>query len=263
MLLIGLGGGLAGGLLGLGGSVIMIPCMTLLFGPRQHLHQAAAMIVNIFVSTPAVFQHLRARAVMSRVVKEMLPAAVISVILGVLLSELPIFRGDGKVYLTGVFGLFLIVVTVGELRRLLGKSVAKRRNEGGEATAPVSRRAWIVGVPTGLIGGLLGVGGGIVAVPLQQRLVGLPLRNSIANSATMMVALSLVGAGFKNYALVTEHGYHLVHSCRLALMLIPGAVLGSLIGSRLTHVLPVRFVRGAFVIFLLMAAGRMLLYAIR
>lgn len=261
MFLVGLGGGLAGGLLGIGGSIVMIPMMTLLFGPRQHLHQAAAMIVNFFVGAPAAWQHLRAQAIMGDVVRPMASAAAICVILGVLASELPIFAGERSVYLTGVFGLFLLYVATDDARKMFRVKSAEPTPETCGAR-PARRGAWIVGIPAGFLGGLLGVGGGFIAVPLQQRLLGLPLRNAIANSAATIVVLSAIGASSKNYALATEHGHQLWDSLQLALMLIPGAVLGSLIGSRLTHVLPVRIVHGVFTVFLLAAAGRMILYAI-
>ena len=51
LLLIGLFTGVMGGMVGLGGSVIAIPAMALLFQGRpfasQHLFQAAAMAVNV------------------------------------------------------------------------------------------------------------------------------------------------------------------------------------------------------------------------
>ena len=236
MFMIGLGGGMAGGLLGIGGSIVMIPLMTLLFGPRQHLHQAAAMIVNFFVGAPAALTHLRAGAVMGPVVRQMVPSAVVCVIAGVLLSELSVFAGERSVYLTGLFGLFLLVVALDDLRKSLSKAPADPAANGEGASNP-RRGAWVVGVPAGLFGGLLGVGGGFIAVPLQRRLLGLPIRNAIANSSATIVALSAIGASFKNYALVSEHGHQLWDSARLALMLIPGAVIGSSIGSRLTHIL--------------------------
>ena len=46
-----------------------------------------------------------------------------------------------------------------------------------------------------------GVGGGVVAVPLQRRFLGVGLRSAIANSATLIVLLSVVGATAKNLAL--------------------------------------------------------------
>ncbi|MCP4593922.1 MAG: sulfite exporter TauE/SafE family protein [bacterium] len=262
MLLIGLGGGLAGGLLGIGGSIVMIPLMTLLFGPRQHLHQAVAMIVNFFVGAPAVFQHLRVRAVMPEVIKQMIPAAAVCVIVGVLVSELSIFTGERRIYLTGVFGLFLLGVAGADLRKSIFAGRNGRSSPSPQDALPVTRRAWMVGVPAGFLGGLLGVGGGFIAVPLQQRLLNLPLRNAIANSAATIVVLSAIGASFKNTALVVEHGVALWESVRLALMLIPGAILGSLIGARLTHVLPVRIVHAVFLVFLTLAAVRMLTYAL-
>ena len=62
LMAIGLCAGLLGGLLGIGGSVVMIPAMSVIFGPAQHLYQGAAMIVNFFVVIPAVIQHRRAGA---------------------------------------------------------------------------------------------------------------------------------------------------------------------------------------------------------
>ena len=262
MLLIGLGAGLAGGLLGIGGSLVMIPLLTLLWGPQQHLYQACAMIVNFFVGVPAVYQHARARAIMGDVVRQMIPSATICMILGVLASELPVFRGGGSKYLTGIFGLFLLALALDDIRKLVRAKHRVSVPNPPNAPPPAVRSAWVVGVPAGFLGGLLGVGGGFMAVPLQQRLLGLSLRTSIANSASVIVASSVVGAGFKNYALVTEHGLPLWDSVRLALLLIPGAIIGSLRGSKLTHVLPVKWVHGVFTVFLLVAAGRMILYAL-
>jgi uncharacterized membrane protein YfcA len=42
------------------------------------------------------------------------------------------------------------------------------------------------------------------------------------------------------------------------LILIPTAVAGSLVGGRLTHAVPVRFVKGAFVTLLLISSLRMI-----
>ena len=60
------------------------------------------------------------------------------------------------------------------------------------------------GIPMGFVGGLLGVGGGLLAVPLQNRVFHVPLRNSIANSAATIIALSAIGAFTKNVALTTR-----------------------------------------------------------
>ena len=85
--LIGLLAGACGGLLGIGGGIVMIPAMTEVFGPDQHLYQAAAMIVNFFVVVPAVYQHVRAGAVDRSAVRRLIPLGPVAVVAGVALSE--------------------------------------------------------------------------------------------------------------------------------------------------------------------------------
>ena len=92
--MIGLLCGLTGGLLGIGGSIVMIPAVTELLGPDQHLYQAAAMILTFFVATPAVLQHARAGAIQAATVRRIIPPALVAVVAGVALSELPLFAGE-------------------------------------------------------------------------------------------------------------------------------------------------------------------------
>ena len=92
-------------------------------------------------------------------------------------------------------------------------------------------------------------------MPLQRRLLSIPLRVAIANSATVIIPTSLIGSAVKNYAYMTENNY----SCEpmlLAAVLIPTAIIGSLIGSRLTHKLPLKVVKAAFCVLLAVAAIR-------
>ena len=60
LIIIGLFAGLLGGMLGVGGSIVILPALTEVLGPNQHTYQAAAMVVNFFVVMPAVWQHRRA-----------------------------------------------------------------------------------------------------------------------------------------------------------------------------------------------------------
>jgi uncharacterized membrane protein YfcA len=258
LVLIGLFAGLIGGLLGIGGSVVMIPAMTEFLGPDQHLYQAAAMIVNFFVVVPAVIQHVRARAIAWATVARLLPIGAMAVIGGVAISELRFFAGSGEAYLRGLFGSFLLLISLFELARLFRPELGVSDEES------VCKPGWgfaaAIAVPTGLVAGLLGIGGGILAVPLQRRLLAVPIRQAIANSAALIIATSLIGATCKNYAYVLEHEGTL-RSLGLAAVLIPTAAAGSWIGSRLTHTLPRRTVRTAFLIVLLVAAVRLIYHA--
>lgn len=254
---VGLFAGGVGGLIGVGGSIVMIPALTELFGERQHLYQASAMIVNFFVAAPALVQHGRAGAIMGSVVRRMAPVAVGAVGIGVALSELSVFRGGGQAWLMMLFGFLVLVAAARSAARMF-----QSRSRAADVNAPKAS-AWAIalgaGAPTGLVGGLLGVGGGVVCVPIQNRLFGVPLRSAIANSAATIVALSVVGAVAKNIVITQVSGWQaLITSLTLAGVLIPTAMLGSWTTSRLTHVLPVATVRTALVIFLTVAGARMI-----
>ena len=262
LLLLGFFAGIFGGMLGVGGSIIMIPAMTEVLGPNQHLYQAAAMIVNFFVVVPAVYQHRRAKAIESQTVFRIVPLAIVGVVVGVGISELPLFAGEGEAYLRGLFGLFLLSVAVYDLHRLFRRSAPAGNVANPAGLQPGRKRpsgwalAAVVAVPTGLVAGLLGVGGGIMAVPLQRRFLHIPIRTAVANSAAIIIATSVIGATAKNWAFAADNDGS-VAPFILAAVLIPTAIIGSLVGSRLTHRLPLRFVKAAFFVLLLVAALRL------
>lgn len=283
--IVGLFVGLAGGLFGIGGGIVLIPALNELFGPDQHRYQAAALIVNFFVAVPAVYQHVRVGAIAWPTVIRLLPLVIIGVLIGVALSELAIFSGDGEAWLRLIFAAFLLLATGAEgLRLVPGKPpasvilhnsptfpagdeqgrIASGEDPPGTSTSPqplTAARIVAIAGPTGLIAGLLGVGGGVVAVPLQRRLLQIPIRRAIANSAAMIIGTSFLGAITKNIAYIAEHQGS-TDALALALMVAPAAVIGSLIGSHSAHRLPVRWLKILFIALLLFAAARMAVGAV-
>ncbi len=260
LILIGLITGVVGALLGLGGSIILIPALNQVFGAHQHLHQACAMILNFVVVTAAVYGHRKAGVLRYDILKSTIPAAVCGVIVGVELSEMRVFEGEQQRFLTVLFGLFLLCAAGFNLKRVIRPSAAG----GDEAPSAAAVSSWkailFVGAPTGLLSGLLGVGGGIIAVPAQQMFLRVGLRQAIGNSAATICGLSLVGALTKNYHWLASHGEDPLAPLMIALFVIPGAVIGGLIGSRLTHVLPARWVGGSLVVVLVIAGVRQVSY---
>jgi uncharacterized protein len=256
---IGLFAGAVGGMLGIGGSVVMIPAMSIVLGPNQHLYQAAAMIVNVFVALPATVQHWRAGVVRWDVSKRMLPIAIVMILIGVAASNLL----DGE-RLRQIFAVFLIYV--------VGFNIARILQKREEPAIGEQRTGWLatgsIGSIMGFLAGLLGIGGGALAVPLLQRIANLPLRQCIATSSAVMCITAVIGAAARN-ATIHQHvdeqavenaGRMLTigDSLLLAGIIIPTAFLGGVIGAGLTHRLPLNVVRGAFVLLMSWAALRML-----
>ncbi len=251
---IGLLAGVLGGLLGIGGSILIIPGLILVMsasgeyhGSQQHLIQAAAMICNVFIAAPAAVAHWRNRAIMPHVIAWLAPSALTGIVLGVMLSNSSTFARQNGAYLAMLLAAFLLYVAGYNAWRLVDKSNLALDFDS-DAKLP-SFRILAVGLPMGLLAGLLGIGGGAICVPLQQMVLRIPLRQAIANSAATIVLISSLGAVQKNLTL-PEHGFSPVDSLQLAALLVPTAILGSYAGGVLTHRLPRKVLRGVFVVFM-------------
>ncbi|MBN8645102.1 MAG: TSUP family transporter, partial [Planctomycetes bacterium] len=111
LLIVGLFAGLLGGLAGLGGSILMIPAMALLFHGRsfdnQHLYQAAAMAVNVAVSVPAAVRHKKSGMIRGDLFRWMLPGTLVLMVVGVLVGNL-----ISSAVLERVFAVFVAVVAL-------------------------------------------------------------------------------------------------------------------------------------------------------
>ncbi len=261
---VGLLAGVLGGLLGIGGSSIMIPAMIWILGrsaivsgkevDQIHQYMAAAMIVNFLLIIPSVAAHLHNRAIWSKVWKFMAPAAAVGILLGVQFSY--VFQSEvAKKHLSWGVGIFFTYVIVNNVRRLFGE----RRSEGLSRQQAEAMPAWrkiLIGFPMGIVAGLLGIGGGSLAVPGQQIVLRMPLRNAIATSAATIMTISWIGALLKNVQLTPVTG-SVTRSLLLAGCLAPTAMIGAYIGGHLTHKLPLRIVRMAFITIMTLAAAKM------
>ena len=252
---IGLAAGLIGGLAGIGGSVIMLPGMAWAFGypegdhSRHHLYMAAAMVVNVIVSVPAALRHHRERAIQFPVLKRLLPPMLIGVVSGVLVSNMI----DGR-WLKIMLAGFIVVYCLNNLVRIV-----RRHDESHEeALTPRTNPAVILGIGTfvGFTAGLLGLGGGVLLVPLLQMAARLRLRHAIATSSAVLGVSALIGAALK-VGTLHVHGLTMTDALLLSLAMAPTAAIGARLGAPMTHKLPIIWVRIVITALLLVAAGRM------
>jgi uncharacterized protein len=253
--------GIFGGGLGIGGSIIMIPGLVWAFGENQHLWQASAMLCNFVVAVASVIVHHKEDMLVRDVVKVMLPTAIIGIIAGVALSNISLFSGRNSYLLARIFGWFMVYLAVYNMFRFGGKS-------GGDDGRDIShiRRsksgAIVTGAVAGVGNGLLGIGGGSIATPLQQLLLRMPLKRAMANSSAMIMGISLFGAAFKN-ATLSQHGISWVESVKIAAIVAPTAIVGSILGTRAMQKARKDWVRAVFIAVAILAAWRLLTVAPR
>lgn len=227
--LVGAGGGIVGGLAGLGGSIVMLPGLALVLGfataahTEQHGYMAAAMCANVAVALPAAWRHRREGVVRARDAAKLIPTMVLCVLAGVELSN----TLDGVVLTRLLGGMILVGVVLVTVRDRLAKS---EEPDQKPSTLWTQGSASLAGVASGL----LGIGGGIVLVTALRAMARVPIRKAIGLSASVMVVTAAAGAVRKIMTL-DQHDIPLSAVGLMAAALIPGAVFGSLTGSKLVH----------------------------
>lgn len=109
----------------------------------------------------------------------------------------------------------------------------------------------LTGVIAGILSGLLGVGGGIVLVPMM--VFGLGMSQHIAQGISLLVIIPTAFAGIWRL-----HKQNLV-DYRVAAYLAVGAVTGGIISSNFVQDIPAADLKKIFGIFIIIMGSRMLL----
>jgi len=266
LLAVGLAGGALGGFLGIGGSVLFIPVLTVFIRADYHTAQAAALVVNACVGASAARAHLKSGRVSGRILRVLIPCSMVAAVLGVLLSNR--FTGEEEVYLRRLFGLVMIYVIAVNVYRMVRRYWLRRKMpQAGEGSSPpLAPRdspgakglgVGLVGGAMGLSSGLLGIGGGSVAVPAQQMFLGLPLKTAVANSSVAIIFTCILAAAVKHMSLASL-GVDPARPWLYVGLLAPTAVVGAAVGSYLTHRVSRERVQVVFMLFLAWAAYKML-----
>lgn len=264
--LLGLLAGLVGGVAGLGGSMIMLPGLGLILGysasshPEQHVYMGAALIVNVLVALPATWRHAKNHNIDRVLLMRTLPGQALGVAAGVLLSN----------WLNGarlgfVLGLMIALVVVVNLVRAQLAPKKLPELEQKEPLPPARLLAPLSAI-VGFLSGIVGLGGGALAIPMLQA-CGVAVKRAIGVSSAMIVATSTMGAILKLSTFdptrvpgleSLKSGHFTWRVVALAAVLGPLAAVGGVIGAEMVKRLPTHAIRWIVSILLLIAAARML-----
>ncbi|MFE5032505.1 sulfite exporter TauE/SafE family protein [Streptomyces sp. NPDC056683] len=170
--------GLALGALGGGGSVLAVPALIYLLGFTPAAATTASLVVVTVTSATALGAHAREGAVRWRAGAVFAAAGIVPAAVGGAVSrQLP------AALLTGAFA---VLAAVAALRML--------RPATTSTAPPVPARASRVagaGAGLGAVTGVLGVGGGFLAVPSLVNVVGLRMRAAVGTSLLVITINSL------------------------------------------------------------------------
>ncbi|MBW8793617.1 MAG: sulfite exporter TauE/SafE family protein [Streptomyces sp.] len=234
--------GLALGALGGGGSVLAVPALIYLLGFSPAAATTASLVVVTVTSATALVAHARGGAVRWRAGAVFAAAGILPAAIGGAVS-----RHLPATLLTGAFAVLAAVAAV----RMLRPSTA-----GGTAPAQV-RPALVAGAGAGLgaVTGVLGVGGGFLAVPSLVSVVGLRMRAAVGTSLLVITINSLT-------ALAARAGSHIDLDWSAVGPFAGAAILGAWDGKRLAARLSAGTLQRLFACALLAVAAFMLADAI-
>lgn len=215
---IAIGAGAFGAMLGLGGGIILVPALTLLMGVPIKTAVAASLVAVAATSCAGVPTYLQAGLVDWRLaVRLLIPTILGAISGGLLIGFIP------SKWVAGLFiGLILYVLTQMVWAVRNPSPAAEQRGDCRSVWTP-RQRGMAIGLSMlgGAISAMLGVGGGLIQVPLIHTLLKVPLRCAIGTSTF------LIGATASTSALL-----YLGQGKLMPDVVVPAA-LGVLIGARL------------------------------
>jgi uncharacterized protein len=248
--------GFLSGLFGIGGGLVVVPGLTILFAwqhfpPEIIMHLAAgtSLAVMIFTAARSLLAHLKRGAVIWPIYKKLLPGVILGAVGGALLA----YRLHSRILMI-VFAVFVLLMA---LRMFFIKSLSFDQHR-----LPGPLGMTFAGLTIGGKSGLLGLGGGAITIPFLTY-CEVSMRQAVAVSVAISLTIGVIGTlmfiitgSFSALAPSKTFGYIYWPAVLVVMM---GSLLFSPIGVRLSHSLPTAILKQFFAIFLFVVGIRMLI----
>ncbi|HRO60337.1 MAG TPA: sulfite exporter TauE/SafE family protein [Burkholderiaceae bacterium] len=253
LLLLGGFTGLAAGLLGIGGGMLMVPFLTMLLTARDFpldivvkVAIATSLTTILFTSLSSVRAHARRGAVRWDIAKTLAPGIVIGSLLGAQVAALM----PGRL-LAVAFGVFVSLMAT---RMLVAQASQADR------VLPGARGMAGMGALIGALSALVGAGGGFITVPFLTR-ANVRIHEAVATSAACGFPIALAGAtgyvvaGWNQALPAGTVGFVYIPAL---LAIVASSVLTAPLGVKVAHALSVSRLRQVFAGLLYALAAYML-----
>jgi uncharacterized membrane protein YfcA len=214
---LGIGVGAFGTIVGAGGGFVLTPILLLLYphDPAKTI-TAISLTVVFFNASSGSIAYARQRRIDYRA--------------GVVFALATLPGAVGGALLTATVARRTFDVTMACVLLGLGAWILL----GGRGEVHVPRHRLVLGalysLAVGFVSSFLGIGGGIIHVPLLVRALGFPTH--VATATSHFVLAIMGGAGAATHALTGGFAHH--HGVRRAAALSAGVVVGAQAGARLS-----------------------------
>ncbi len=236
LFLTGLLAGTFGALLGLGGGIIVIPVLTILFGLPIHTAIGVSLVGVIATSTGAAVVYVREgkaniKLGMTLELGTTVGAVAGAVVAGFVSSRVLYFLFAGMV----IYNAYTMYRKEDQSDKAKEDSRETGDNTSGEGEGA---EYTVTNIPlgvslsslAGVMSGLLGVGGGLIKIPVMYLLMGVPLKVAAATS-NFMIGVTASASAFIYYL---NGNIDAVAAVPVALGVFGGAAVGTRINERIS-----------------------------
>jgi uncharacterized membrane protein YfcA len=250
---LGLFVGFFAGLLGIGGGMMLVTVLVMVFG-AQHLSEDRLVHMAIGTSLASIvltsLSSVRAHAARGVVRWDILRQMTLGIVMGTLLGAVVADALPSRQLVM----FFLVFMCYSTVQMWLDLKPSPTRQLPGRAGLALA------GFVTGALSAVIGVGGGFITIPLLTA-CNVPMLNAIGTSAAVGLPIALAGA--VGYAW-TGLGKADLPTMTLGYIHIPalaGIVLGTFVtvpyGVRAAHAWPVKRLKRVFAVLLLILTAKM------
>ena len=256
-LALGTGVGFFAGLLGIGGGLIMVPILTIIFSAQHfppehilHLALGTTMAAIMFTSAASLRTHHAHGAVIWRVVKYTAPGIIIGTAVGSTLASSLSSRP-----LSIIFIAFIYYAATQMLFKITPKPSRQLPGRTGMFAA---------GSVIGAVSSLVAIGGGLLTIPFLS-MCNVRLHHAIGTAAAVGFPIAIAGTvgyivnGMVQHQLLPLPDYSLgyVYLPALGWVVLAGMLTAPL-GARTTHTMQADTLKKVFVVLLYLLATKML-----
>lgn len=256
--LCGVGVGILSAMFGIGGGMVMVPLIHIVFGQPAAISSGTSLFAILPTSIAGMVARLHDGTIRFRIGLVVgIAGACLSPLGALAASNLP---GMYAMILTGVFILFTAYKMFKRVYKSRPAAVAAAQAaaaSGVSASAPKktllsedgSPRFYvgcvILGCVVGFLSGWLGLGGGFLIVPILQGVFGLTMKQS---SGTSLVSVGILAVpSFITHALLGNVDW------LLGLLLIVGSIIGAKLGAKILSHVNDRLLTGLFGVVLILS----------
>jgi uncharacterized membrane protein YfcA len=253
-MMLGAVAGLFAGLFGIGGGLIMVPVLAMLFAAQGFATEnvmimsvATSLATIILTAIASVIAHHRLGAVIWPKVYRLVPGIMVGSALGAVIAD----RISGEL-LRYIFIVYLLYAAL--------QLALQRKPNPGRTSSPLLLD-YVAALVIGGLSAIIGIGGGTLTVPYLVHFQT-PIRNAVAVSSACGLPIAL--AGTASYVWLGWQA-PLLPEWSLGYIYLPsfaGIVLTSVmtapIGAKLAGVIPAQKLKRYFALLLLIIAAKMI-----